>query len=119
MAVTPTTLKKRPDFLRLNRGFKFTTPCFILRYLPAEAGSDAVRVGYTVTTKCGNAVVRNRIKRRFRALVRELAGECRPGTDYVLIARSDAEISAAEAPIDALRQELQRALRAVHKRLAA
>lgn len=107
------TLTKRADYLRLNRGKKYITPYFILRYA-ATAGEGCCRVGYTVTTKCGNAVVRNRIKRRLRALVRELATECRAGTDYVLIARADAEVSAADAPIDALRDSLARALQAAH-----
>lgn len=109
----PTTLKQRADFLRLNRGFKFTTPYFILRY----SAGEAPRVGYTVTTKCGNAVIRNRIKRRLRALVLEL-NERMVAADYVLIARADAEQSAAEAPIDALRTELARAFDAAAKRLA-
>lgn len=111
MIAAISTLKKRADFLRLNRGKKFITPFFILRYA-TTAGEDACRVGYTVTTKCGNAVVRNRIKRRLRALVKELAASCTPGTDYVLIARADAEVSAADAPIDALRHELARAFAA-------
>lgn len=111
------TLKQRADFLRLNRGYKFTTDALILRYLPT-AGEGQCRVGYTVTTKCGNAVVRNRIKRRLRALVRELAAECVAGTDYVFIARSDALVSAADTPIDTLRQEVRRAFGAAAKRLA-
>lgn len=117
MATPVTTLKKRADFLRLNRGHKYIAPYFILRYLPGEPGA-ACRMGYTVTTKCGNAVVRNRIKRRLRALVRELSAQCLPGTDYVLIARADAEQSAAEAPADALRAALAKALEAAGKRLA-
>lgn len=118
MALTITTLKNRPDFLRLNRGHKFITPFFILRALPFT--DSGCRVGYTVTTKCGNAVVRNRIKRRLRALVRELLPQGgRDATDYVLIARADAEVSAADAPIDALRRELARAIDAIHKKIPA
>ncbi len=116
MAMPPTTLTQRADFLRLNRGFKYIAPYFILRYAPtAEAGQ--CRVGYTVTTKCGNAVVRNRIKRRLRALMRELHAACHPGTDYVLIARADAQTSAATVEYDLLRQELARALAAARARL--
>jgi ribonuclease P protein component len=110
-----TTLKNRPDFLRLNRGHKFITPSFILRALPSE--QPDVRVGYTVTTKCGNAVVRNRIKRRLRALVRELfPAQARAATDYVIIARADAELSPADCAVDELRGQFTRALSAIHKK---
>ena len=53
-------------------------------------GDDAPpRVGFTATKKIGNAVVRNRVKRRLRALARlMLAGQARPGHDYVLIGRA-------------------------------
>ena len=96
------TLKKRADFLRLNRGRKFMTAYFILRYAPSAA--QTVRVGYTVTTKCGNAVVRNRIRRRLRALVAEIAPEgAVAGTDYVFIARADAKPSAGEVAYPLLR----------------
>ena len=118
MHTAMTTIKKRADFLRLNRGHKYIAPYFILRYLPT-AGEGQCRIGYTVTTKCGNAVVRNRIKRRLRALVRELNGDAVPGTDYVLIARADAEVGAGDAPIDELRHELTRAFAAARKKLAA
>ncbi len=54
-------------------------------------GEPAIRVGFTVTKKLGNAVRRNRIRRRLKAAVREVfPGRARPGHDYVLIARSAA-----------------------------
>ena len=105
-----TTLKKRADFLRLNRGRKFITDYAILRYAPTIiADSTATRVGYTVTTKCGNAVTRNRIKRRLRVLVREAAALAQPGMDYVLIARADVTPNAADAPMASLRTAIHRA----------
>lgn len=107
-AATLTTLKARADFLRLNRGRKYITDFFILRY--GHSGLDGIRVGYTVTTKCGNAVVRNRIKRRLRALVREVAAPlAKPGMDYVLIARSDAKPGVADADITALSAAVKQA----------
>ncbi len=49
-----------------------------------------MRVGFTVTKKIGNSVVRNRCKRRLRALAREvIAAAGRPGADHVLIGRDD------------------------------
>lgn len=75
-------------------------------------GADAVRVGYTVTKKIGGAVTRNRIKRRLRALCREilpLHGDSE--TDYVLIARA----AAAELEFSDLRDELTRALRRLRR----
>jgi RNase P protein component len=56
---------------------------------PSEIDAAAVRVGFTASRKVGNAVVRNRAKRRLRAAAAEiLSRDGRPGTDYVLIARS-------------------------------
>lgn len=106
-----TTIRKRADFLRLNRAHKSVSPYFILRCAPSEQAGPGCRVGYTVTTKCGNAVVRNRIKRRLRALVRELFPDhARAGYDYVLIALAQAKPSSAEAEYAQLRQSMQRVL---------
>lgn len=65
-------------------------PGFVLLVKVRGDGDPAMRVGYTVTKKIGNAVVRNRIKRRFRALAREIlpvSGVA--GADHVLIGRPD------------------------------
>ncbi len=114
--LTITTLKKRADFIRLRRGKKYIAPMFILRSAPSDVPlGDAVRVGYTVTTKCGNAVIRNRTKRRLRALVRELfPASAKAGYDYILIARDDAKPSAADAPFEELRAALAKALTRIH-----
>ena len=105
-AIRITTLKKRADFLRMRQGHKYTSPYFILRYGRADVPLDGgARVGYTVTTKCGNAVTRNRIKRRLRALVKELFPlRAKPETDYIFIALAGVHPSAAHAPYDDLRQ---------------
>lgn len=106
-----TTLKHRADFLKLRNAKKRSNAYFMLRYAPSEAAGPGVRVGYTVTTKCGNAVTRNRIKRRLRALVRELMPlHGRAGVDYNFIALANITPSAADAPYDALRDAMARTL---------
>lgn len=100
------SLKKRADFLRLRncRGGSFKG--FLV--LSAPGGEPGVtRLGITVTKKIGNAVVRNRIKRRLRAAGREilpLHGQA--GHDYVLIART----AAKTLPFAILLDDLQQAL---------
>ena len=114
---TITTLKERADFLRLRNGRKFTTPYFVLRMAVSNvADQSGARVGYTVTTKCGNAVVRNRIKRRLRALVAEIFPEhAQAGHDYILIALDKAVPSPAIAPFADLRTAMQKAIAGVHR----
>jgi ribonuclease P protein component len=89
-AVGLSTLTKRRDFLAANSGKRAPMPGFVLLVKARGDGDPAMRVGYTVTKKIGNAVVRNRIKRRFRALARAiLPGSGVAGADHVLIGRSD------------------------------
>lgn len=86
----PVTLTKRRDFLAANSGKRAPMPGFVLLVKSRGDGDPTMRVGYTVTKKIGNAVVRNRIKRRFRALAREvLPVNGMPGADHVMIGRSD------------------------------
>jgi len=100
-------LTKRADFLAANRGKRAPTPGFVLLVRPRGDDDPTVRVGFTVTRKIGNAVVRNRMKRRFRALVRDtFADHAIPGADHVLIGRS----SGIERDYAALAAELKRAL---------
>ena len=64
------------------------TPGFILLVRPRDDGDAKIRAGYTVTKKIGGAVVRNRMKRRFRALAQALLpGQGVAGADHVLIGR--------------------------------
>lgn len=81
------TMRKRADFLAANAGKRVARAGFVLLAHPNDGRH--VRLGITVTKKIGNAVVRNRMKRRFR----ELANECLPELaqdhhDYVLIGRA-------------------------------
>jgi ribonuclease P protein component len=94
------TLRRRAEFLRVRGGGRSATPRFVLegklRVVSADTTgsvgqSAAPRFGFTVTKQIGNAVVRNRIKRRLRAALSETASiHAAPGFDYVIIARLDA-----------------------------
>lgn len=105
-----TTLTKRSDFLAANRGKRAPMPGFVLLVRHREDGDDLMRVGFTVTKKIGNAVVRNRMKRRFRALARDLLPDHGiAGADHVIIGRS----GGIERDFAKLADELKRALKKV------
>ncbi len=105
------TLKKRSEFLALRSGKRFHAKAFILQS-QKQMTTDRVRVGYTVTTKTGNAVVRNRIKRRLREAVRtSFPCHAKSGHDYVLIGKAPA----IEQKFDRIVNDLNTALDHVHK----
>jgi ribonuclease P protein component len=81
-------LKTRADFLRVAATRRRAArPGLVLQAAPGPI-AGAVRVGFTASRRVGNAVARNRAKRRLRAAAAEVLGRHgRPGTDYVLIAR--------------------------------
>ena len=85
-------------------------PGFVLLVRPRDDDDSTMRIGFTVTKKIGNAVVRNRMKRRFRALAREIlpAKGC-PGSDHVMIGRA----RGIERDYSSLAAELKRALKKV------
>ena len=79
---------------------------------PGDSGAEAVRVGFTASRKVGNAVLRNRSKRRLRAAAAiVLARDGRQGTDYVLIARA----GTAERPYGELVHDIEGALRQIDR----
>jgi ribonuclease P protein component len=98
-------LTRRADFLAANRGLRIARPGFVLLVNPNAA--DSLRYGITVTKKIGNAVVRNRMKRRFRELLRAaLPSQGLAGHDHVLIGRE----GGVERDFGKLREELSAAL---------
>jgi len=107
------TLKKRADFVAANGGTRLSTPGFLLLVRDRKDAEPAMRVGFTVTRKIGGAVVRNRMKRRFRALAREvLPGKGIPGADHVMIGRA----KGIERDFGLLRSELVGALDKLRQR---
>ncbi len=113
MAFVPVgRMTARRDFLAANKGGRAPTPGFVLLVYPRGDSDPVARVGFTVTKKIGNAVVRNRLKRRLRALVREvLPTHGVSGADHVLIGRNDG----LTRDYAALRQDLERAIRRATK----
>ena len=101
------TISKRADFLAANAGRRAATPGFVLLVRDRQDGDPAKRVGFTVTKKIGKAVIRNRMKRRFRALTREIVPvQGYAGSDHVMIGRA----GGIERDFALLRQDLERAL---------
>lgn len=107
-----TILSKRADFLAANAGRRAATPGFVLLVRDRGDGDPAKRVGFTVTRKIGKAVIRNRMKRRFRALAREvLPTHGLAGTDHVMIGRA----GGIERAFPSLRSDLLGALDKVRR----
>jgi|ERR1043166_6533868 ribonuclease P protein component len=102
-------LRQRSDFLAAARGSKVTTAGFVLQAIKRDDGGP-VRVGFTVSKKVGNAVERNRVRRRLREIVRLKAADgLRFGHDYVLIGRR----AALSLPFEQIAEDLQGALRRI------
>ncbi|MEJ6594865.1 ribonuclease P protein component [Parasphingorhabdus sp.] len=111
-------IRKRADFVVANRGKRFVTSSFVLlahrRRVDHAIPAETIRHGITVTKKIGNAVVRNRMKRRFRALLAQvLPGDGIAGVDHIMIGRK----ADKEADFAAMKAELEKGLRLLAKKL--
>lgn len=104
-------LKQRKDFLRVAKGRRWATPGLVLQAAKRPDSDVSSRIGYTASKKVGNAVKRNRAKRRLRALVKDvLLNTAQEGFDYVLVAR----YTTPDRPYQALIEDLKLAVQKVH-----
>jgi ribonuclease P protein component len=107
------TLQNRPDFLRAASSLRQATGGFLVQARDRRDETAGVRVGFTASKKIGNAVARNRAKRRLREIARAvLPRMARPGWDYVLVAKPGVT---TERDFALLLADLQGALARLHK----
>ena len=107
-----TVRTKRAEFLAAARARRVASPAFTLQWRTRN-DETGKRGGFTCSKKVGNAVARNRAKRRLREIARALLPlSGRPGWDYVLIGRAG---STATLPFSHLKQDLATALTKVHR----
>jgi ribonuclease P protein component len=105
-------LKRRADFLSAAKGARIQAATFTMQARDRRDRS-LPRVGFTVTKKTGNAVERNRIRRRLRAAMGDVVPrKAQAGFDYVIVARRQA----LSSPFETMIEELERALARVHER---
>ena len=100
-------MTSRPQFLAAAKGVSEARGAVVVQRLDRRDGVDTVRLGFTATRKVGNAVIRNRAKRRLREAARAATPLLAvPGSDYVFIAR----MGTVDRPWDRLLDDVKSAL---------
>jgi ribonuclease P protein component len=106
------TLTKRADFLKAARAKRAGQPGFLLQARYRDDETDDVHIGFTCSKKIGNAVARNRAKRRLREIARAVVPQAgQTGWDYVLVGRPD---ETANRDFQELLNDLRRAFSKIH-----
>ncbi len=121
ITVVVETLKKRSQFLRIRGGVRKSMRPFLIeaKWRPDEIDASQQNpplFGFTVTKKLGNAVIRNKIRRRLKSAVAQVAqANAIPGCDYVIVARK----AALAMPFTELQKDVTDAIASVNRRLEA
>ncbi len=119
MGTSIVVIRRRADFLgTAGSGIKFVKPSIVVqarKRTPADlAPASCIRIGFTATKTLGNAVIRNRVKRRLRAGVAAIMPELGvPGCDYVFIGRA----AAHKGTFDDLIRDMKHALKRLAEQL--
>ena len=110
--ITLTTILKRRDFLLVAAEKRSGQPGLLLQGRNRQDGSSSTRVGYTCSKKLGNAIARNKAKRRLREISKAtLTVKGNPGWDYVLVGRPKTTL---ERDYSLLIEDLNNAIKKVH-----
>jgi ribonuclease P protein component len=105
-------LLKRADFLKCAQGRRWNTAAFAVQMQNNDL-EDHARLGFTISRKNGNAVIRNRIRRRLKAAAALVQADfCVIGHDYVIVARPEA----LRCKFDALKTDIGHAFAGVHRK---
>ena len=110
--ITLTTILKRRDFLLVAAEKRSGQPGLLLQGRNRQDGSSSTRVGYTCSKKLGNAIARNKAKRRLKEISKAtLTVKGNPGWDYVLVGRPKTTL---ERNYSLLIEDLNKAIKKVH-----
>ena len=110
------SLKQRKEFLKVAKGLRWRTKGFLIQGIRRETdeSNQTIRIGITCSKKLGNAVTRNRAKRRLRHLAQKTLPHCgEPGWDYVMIGFKDTTVN---LDFDKMNKDLIWALTKMHRR---